>query len=180
MLLCCYACLAGRQVAILLPFQIFAQEKPNLTIISPREGETIFGNQTVFSFFTSNFLLGSDGYVRVFLDQEKPLIIKAQKEVPFKGLSQEKHTLIAEVVDKNYRPLSPPIKKEVSFTSVLPEEEKGIILELTPFEKEETKRSTNPLLVFFGLGGALLLLLAFKFYINSKTSKDSADQKPLS
>lgn len=180
MLLFGYAYLAGRQVAMLLVFPSFAQERPYLTIASPQEGETIFGDQVVFSFFTSNFLLGMDGYVRVFLDQEKPLIIQTQKETPLRGLSQEKHILIAELIDKKNQSLSPPVEKEVNFWSVLPKKEEEVIsLEIAPVETKNTPSFFPLSFGLLALIGTTSLALAFKLYINAKTGQNRSDQKPL-
>lgn len=157
----------------------FAKEKPDLIIISPQKEAKIFGDKVIFSFFTSNFILGIDGYLKVSLDQKEPLTVREQRDLPLTNLSPGKHNLVARLVDKNGRPLIPGVKKEVSFKTVLPKEEKKSPLAISPSQKKETKILFPLSLGLLGFAGALFLFLALKFYINSKAGQNRPNQKPL-
>lgn len=166
-------------VALWLVATCSAQEKPDLTIVSPKEKETIFGDTVSFSFVASNFILGVDGYLRISLDKKEPTLIKNQEIISLSGLAEGKHALVAELIDKKRRFLSTEVKKEVAFFSVLPEE-KGINLKISPPEEEGTENLWLLSAGFFGLAAVVFSLVVLKLYINTKTRQDRSGQKPLS
>ena len=168
--LCCYVatCLAGGQVLLTLP--VSAQEKPNFTVISPQENEKVFGDKVIFSFFVSNFILNIDGYLQFSLDGNKPFVIKEQKDFPIANISEGKHILSAELIDKKRQSFSPIIKKEIVFSNMLSKnQEKAINLEISPVETKKITKEGILLPVFLGIGGIIFLILALKLYINTKT-----------
>lgn len=163
----------------LLSSPVIAQGKPDLTIISPQKGVTIFGDKVVFSFFTSNFLMGIDGYLIVSLDQREPIILKEQKDYAFTKLGGGKHELGAEIVDKKEKPLLMPVKKEVSFLSVLPKDKTEALAKRSSSETQAIKTLKFLSFALLSLALASLVVVIVKFYINTKAGKDSTHQKPL-
>ena len=152
-----------------------AKEAPYLTIVSPKEGEIIFGDKVTFSFVVSGFILGIDGYLRVSLDQKEAVIIKEPKEFSFTNLDGGEHKIVSELVDKRGHPFSPPVKSGVSFKSILPNREEEVNIPPSSIKTKKKRIYFFPFLL--GIGTALLL--ALKLYINSKKSKNRSHQKPL-
>ena len=59
------------------------------------------------------------------------------------------------------------------------QKQKTIILEISPVKTKKQAEKGTFLLALLGIGVAGLSVLAFKFYINTKTSQNSTHQKPL-
>ena len=147
-----------------------AQQEPSLTIVSPQENQKVFGNKVIFSFFVSDFILNIDGYLQVSLNGNKPFIIKEQRDFPLTNIAEGKHVLSAELINKKRQSFLPIIEKEVVFETVFSKKESSAInLEISPVKTKKTIKEKVFLIALLSIGGAILIALAFKFYVNTKT-----------
>lgn len=97
----------------------------DLKIISPSSGQAILGDKATISFIISDFTVGQDGYIRLWLDNPIEEATNASKitssfDYTLSGLPEGLHKLTLEAVKTNNLSFSPKVKQTVSFTTILP------------------------------------------------------------
>ena len=123
--------------ALIFTNSVFAQtpaSSPSLKIITPGEGQTIYGNKVPILFSTENFQLTDyqkttspvrgQGHVHVWLDDTNPTKESARKvtedTTTYSDVPYGDHTLRAELVANNHASLTPPVTTTVKFKSTPP------------------------------------------------------------
>ena len=152
----------------LFPHLIVAQSPtriipPQLTIISPSDGEQIFGSEVAVSFIINNFIF-SKGHLHIFLDQEEETSANAQeitKAIDFtlEDIPGGQHKLVLELVNNDHTSLKPRVVKEVHFSTSQP---KPTNLTATPNAintQEENKRLE-------GLNTVTILLVTIMLFLS--------------
>ena len=119
-------------LSFLLATSVFAQNPaPMLEVVTPSEGQTIYGNKVPILFSVENFQLvdyqtnklsqAGQGHIHLWLDDSSPTPESAVKltsdEFTFSDVAYGNHTLRAELVNNNHTPLNPPVAVTVSFTN---------------------------------------------------------------
>lgn len=108
-----------------------ATTSPTFEIITPSEGQTLYGNKVPILFNVENFEIvdysvnktptAGQGHIHVWLDDAKPTAETAAKIIEdtytFSDIPYGKHTLTAELVNNNHQPLNPPQKVTVTFNN---------------------------------------------------------------
>lgn len=97
-----------------------------IKFISPTEGQTILGDKITISFIVSDFAVGQDGYLNLWLDNPSEEASTAAKIVSsfdytLSDLSPGAHKLTLEAVSSNKPLFNPPIRQTVTFTTTLPQ-----------------------------------------------------------
>ena len=107
----------------LLATSVFAQNPaPILKVVTPSEGQTIYGNKVPILFSVENFQLvdyqinklpqAGQGHIHLWLDDTSPTPESAVKlasdEFTFSDVTYGNHTLRAELVNNNHTSLTPP------------------------------------------------------------------------
>lgn len=93
-----------------------------IRIVSPTEGQTILGDKVTISFIVSDFSVGQDGYLHLWLDNPEEEAstaakISSQFDYTLAGMSAGAHKLTLEAVKLNMRSFYPPVKQTVSFNT---------------------------------------------------------------
>jgi hypothetical protein len=115
----------------LLISTVLAQTQPTLKVITPSEGQTIYGskipilisieNFNVVDFETNTLPKNGEGHVHLWLDDPNPTAESAVKLVDdnftYSDVSFGEHTVRAELVNNNHTPLRPPIVTTLKFKS---------------------------------------------------------------
>ena|SRR3990167_1039029 len=109
---------------------VFAQgSSPTLQILTPMDGQTIYGNKVPVLFDTENFeivdfaqntkAVSGQGHVHLWLDDEEITAQSAAKAIEdtftFSDVSAGDHVLRAELVANDHTSLKPPVVVEVNF-----------------------------------------------------------------
>lgn len=99
---------------------------PQLKIISPVDNQTILGDKVTISFIVSDFNIGQDGYINLWLDnpiQEASTAAKitSQFDYTLADLPSGTHKLTLEAIKSNNLSFKPKANQTVSFTSILPQ-----------------------------------------------------------
>jgi len=119
-------------LSFLLATSVFAQNPaPMLEVVTPSEGQTIYGNKVPILFSVENFQLvdyqtnkllqAGQGHIHLWLDDSNPTPESAVKltsdEFTFSDVAYGNHTLRTELVNNNHTSLNPPFVTTVSFTN---------------------------------------------------------------
>lgn len=101
-------------------------EVPQLKIISPTDNQTILGDKITISFIVSDFNIGQDGYINLWLDNpiqeaSNAAKITSQFDYTLSDLPSGSHKLTLEVIKSNHLSFKPKVNQSVSFTSILPQ-----------------------------------------------------------
>lgn len=121
--------------------QTSAPAAPVFEILTPKEGQTLYGSKVPILFNVENFELvdkeatvatAGEGHILVWLDQENPTAENATRVVEntfiFSDVAYAGHSLKAELVTSDNKSLNPPLTKTVNFkTEILPSEEQATI-----------------------------------------------------
>jgi hypothetical protein len=129
--------LAGALMLLVLVFGTAAAQGVQLTVQSPQEGATVKGADVTVQFQTNGIQLvdtnvpiseagkrpdankPGQGHVHFMLDLQ-PLVVWTKGDpYTFSNLPPGQHQLMVEVVENDHSPLSPPVRKEVHFTTQL-------------------------------------------------------------
>lgn len=117
---------------LLLTTTTFAQTSaPTLKIITPGDGQTIYGNKIPILFSVENFHLTDyqktpaaqkgQGHIHIWLDDNNPTKDSAKEVIEdtttYSDVPYGEHTLRAELVGNNHTSLTPPITTTVKFKS---------------------------------------------------------------
>lgn len=99
---------------------------PQIKIISPVGGQTIFGDKVTVSFIAADFTVGQDGHLNLWLDnpvEEASTAAKilGQFNYTLSDLVSGPHKLTLEVVTRDNLSFRPPIKQTVYFTTSSPQ-----------------------------------------------------------
>ncbi len=103
----------------------------SLDVLTPSEGQTIYGNKVPILFSVENFEIvdyeantspvAGQGHIHVWLDDEEPTPVSATKVVEdtftFSDVPFGEHTLMTELVGNTHQSLTPPQKITVNFTN---------------------------------------------------------------
>ncbi len=127
------ACLISSVLIFLTTTLVYAQTSgnPKLEIITPSEGQTIYGSKIPVLFSVENFQLvdyqknpnpqAGQGHIHLWLDEASPSKENATKvsedNFTYSDVPYGNHTLIAELATNNHNSLTPPLKVTVNFTS---------------------------------------------------------------
>ena len=116
----------------LLATSVFAQNPaPILKVVTPSEGQIIYGNKVPILFSVENFQLvdyqtnklpqAGQGHIHLWLDDTSPTPESAVKlasdEFTFSDVAYGNHTLRTELINNNHTSLNPPAVTTVSFTN---------------------------------------------------------------
>src|SRR3989344_4929141 len=109
----------------------FAQTtgNPQLQVVTPSDGQTIYGNRVPILFSVQNFTIvekpttataaNNQGYILIWLDDKNAAPETATKvtadSFTYSDVAYGDHTLKAELVTANNKPLSPPQEITVNF-----------------------------------------------------------------
>ena len=129
--------LVGALMLCALAFGTAAAQGVQLTVQSPQDGATAKGTDVTVQFQTSGIQLvdtnvpvseagkrpdankPGQGHVHFMLDLQ-PLVVWTKGDpYTFSNLQPGQHQLMVEVVENDHSPLSPPVRKEVHFTTQL-------------------------------------------------------------
>jgi hypothetical protein len=113
-------------VVFLLARLVWAAD-PEVTIISPKDGETVRGGLVLVKFSVKNFKIvdftkdaavsEGKGHVHIQLDENPYSTIHTASNVfVFAGVKAGKHKVELELVHSDHTPLKKKIEKEVEFT----------------------------------------------------------------
>ncbi len=119
--------------SILTAREAHAQENAvTFGVLAPKEGQTLYGQKVPILFNVENFELTNPdtaakiaipgkGHIHIWLDQETPTAENATKVFEntfiFSDVKYGQHTLQAELVGEDHKPLTPPQKVTVTFMS---------------------------------------------------------------
>ena len=124
--------IASFAFSVLLTTAVLAQNPaPILEVVTPSEGQTIYGNKVPILFSVENFQLvdyqtnkllqAGQGHIHLWLDDSNPTPESAVKltsdEFTFSDVAYGNHTLRTELVNNNHTSLNPPVVMTVSFTN---------------------------------------------------------------
>ena len=116
----------------LLTTLVFAQNPaPMLKVVTPSEGQTIYGNKVPILLLVENFQLvdyqtnklpqAGQGHIHLWLDDTSPTPESAVKlasdEFTFSDVAYSNHTLRAELVNNNHTSFAPPVVVVENFTN---------------------------------------------------------------
>src|SRR5579872_5377220 len=102
---------------------------PTLQVVTPQEGQTIYGTEVPILFAVQNFQIvdytqyptnqKGQGHIHVWLDDQNPTMDSAKKVTQDNTLYTDvpygDHTLKAELVNNNHTSLTPPVVVTVHF-----------------------------------------------------------------
>jgi len=170
-------------LALSLVSQAHAQTPtgPKLEIITPGDGQTIYGGKVPILVSAENFEIVDysanttpkvgQGHIHLWLDETNPTPENATKviednftysDVPFGN-----HTLVAELVNNNHVPLTPPQKTTVNFTSA------QLSSPQTPEVSGFDKKTATVILVVVAL-----VILAAWWYTKDEDEEMEIEEKP--
>jgi len=115
--------------ALFAPAAVFAQAAaPQLQIVTPSDSQTIYGNRVPILFSVQNFNIvekpsatssKSEGYILIWLDDKNPTAQNATKVTAdtftYSDVSYGDHTLKAQLVTTDNKPLNPSQEVTVNF-----------------------------------------------------------------
>lgn len=124
--------LISSALAVLTTTSILAQNagvKPSLTVITPSERQTIYGNKVPILLSVENFQIVDYaqystnatglGHVHLWLDEISPTLESAAKvtddNFTYSDVAYGSHTLKAELVNNNHTSLTPPVATTINF-----------------------------------------------------------------
>lgn len=95
---------------------------PTLELTTPTSGGTVAAGDVSISVKTtglkftmpSNTVVPGEGHVHFTLDDE-PFKMSTSPDYVYEGVAAGEHTLTAELVQNDTKPLSPPVKQEITF-----------------------------------------------------------------
>lgn len=140
--------------------------QPQLKIISPVDNQTILGDKITISFIVSDFTVGQDGYINLWLDNpiketSTAAKITSQFDYTLSDLPSGSHKLTLEAVKSNHLSFKPRVNQTVSFTSILPQ-----VSKVTAIQKSQDSISSFSFLNWQQiLMIAGVLIIAFGFII---------------
>lgn len=118
-------------IALLSATPVLAQsaQAPSLDVLTPQEGQTIYGNKVpvllavenfeLKEYATTNTNVAGQGHILLWLDDEKSTpdsaIRLATDTFTFSDVTYGQHTLKTELVNNNQTSLVPPVVKTVMF-----------------------------------------------------------------
>lgn len=99
-------------------------EPPAIELIEPAAGATVPAGDVKMSVkatglkfvMASNTNVAGEGHVHFTLDGE-PFKMSVEPDYTYKGVAPGEHTLVAELVQNDTTPFSPPAKQEITFTA---------------------------------------------------------------
>lgn len=99
---------------------------PQLKIVSPTNGQTILGDKITISFIISDFTVGQDGYLRLWLDDPGLEASRSSKitgnfDYTLSDLAEGAHMITLEAVGGNNISFIPKVKQTVTFNTTLPQ-----------------------------------------------------------
>lgn len=123
---------AAGAISLFYATAIFAQDtatRPTLAVITPSEGQTIYGNKVPILLSVENFEIvdygqnptnvAGDGHVHLWLDDQNPTRDSAAKvtddNFTYSDVAFGSHTLKAELVNNNHTSLIPPVVTTINF-----------------------------------------------------------------
>lgn len=97
-----------------------------IKIVLPAQRQTILGDKITISFIVSDFNVGADGYLNLWLDDPREEVSTAAKitgqfDYTLSSLPPGKHKITLEAVKSNNLSFRPPVKQTVYFTTSLPQ-----------------------------------------------------------
>lgn len=120
-------------LALAAASSVFAQATPSptLTVITPQESQIIYGDKTPILISTENFEIvdyqtnqlnqAGRGHVHLWLDDPNPTRESAVKltsdDFTYQDVAYGDHELVAELVDNDHTPLTPPVTTTINFQS---------------------------------------------------------------
>ena len=126
------ALVSATALAIISASTIQAQTSTTtLKIVTPSEGQTIYGNRIPILISVENFEVvdylkypqaaSGQGHIHVWLDEINPAAQTARQvasdTTTYTDVPYGSHTLVAELVNNNHTSLTPPVKTTVNFKS---------------------------------------------------------------
>ena len=123
---------AAGAISLISATTIFAQgtaTRPTLTVITPSEGQTIYGNKVPILLSVENFEIvdygqnptnvAGVGHAHLWLDDQNPTRDSAAKvtddNFTYSDVAFGSHTLKAELVNNNHTSLIPPVVTTINF-----------------------------------------------------------------
>lgn len=99
---------------------------PHIKIVSPTGGQTVLGDKVTLSFIISDFSVGQDGYLNLWLDNpireaSTAAKIASQYDHTLSDLPAGSHTLNLEAIKSDHTSFNPPVVQSVSFVINLPQ-----------------------------------------------------------
>ena len=154
---------------------------PTLEIITPSEGQTIYGNKVPILFNVENFeivdyqqnttLAAGQGHIHLWLDDEDPTPVSANKVIEdtftFSDVLYGSHTLMAELVGNTHQSLTPPQKMTINFTNA----------EIASSETAATSGFDKKTALVIFVVVALVILAAW-WYTKEEDEESEAEEKP--
>ncbi len=106
-----------------------AMDTPTVKVVTPQEGQTVYGDRIPILFATENFQVvdytqyktnqKGQGHIHVWLDDQNPTMESAKKVTSDNTLYTDvpygNHTLKVELVNNNHTSLTPPVVVTVNF-----------------------------------------------------------------
>lgn len=103
------------------------EDKVNLKIVSPKEGESVKGPTVALEVKIENFTLTEhggpnnprEGHLHLFLEEEGgsiKSITSIQTVTQFSNVAPGKYTLTASLYQNDHSPFEPPLETSISFT----------------------------------------------------------------
>ncbi len=165
--------------ALLAPSAVFAQvAAPQLQIITPSDGQTIYGNRVPILFAVQNFNIvekasanpsGTEGYILIWLDDKNPTADTATKVMAdsftYSDVAYGDHTLKAELVTPDNKPLSPDQTVTVNFKN-------APITSPTPAATEGFDKNTTLVILVV----VALVIVAAWWYTREEDEEEVASQ----
>ncbi len=154
---------------------------PTLEIITPSEGQTIYGNKVPILFNVENFeivdyqqnttAVTGQGHIHLWLDDKDPTPVTATKVVEdtytFSDVPYGSHTLMAELVGNTHQSLALPQKVTINFTNA----------EIASSETAATSGFDKKTALVIFVVVALVILAAW-WYTKEEDEELEAEEKP--
>ena len=148
---------------------------PQLQIVTPSEGQTIYGNRVPILFSVQNFTIvekpttataaNNQGYILIWLDDKNAAPETATKvtadSFTYSDVAYGDHTLKAELVTANNKPLSPPQEVTVNFKN-------AAISSPTPAATEGFDKNTTLVILVV----VALVIVAAWWYTREETEEE--------
>ncbi|MCX6272966.1 MAG: DUF6130 family protein, partial [Bacteroidetes bacterium] len=96
---------------------------PSLSITSPVNNATLYGNSATINFAVQNFIIGNpgtgiDGHIHYTVDGGSVVMYYTTAPITITGLAVGAHTVILQLVDNTHTPLNPDVTATVTFNMV--------------------------------------------------------------
>lgn len=153
---------------------------PQLQIVTPSEGQTIYGNRVPILFAIQNFTIvekpatstvaNNQGYVLIWLDDKNPTADSATKvttdSFTYSDVAYGDHTLKAQLVTTDNKPLKPPQEVTVNFKN-------AAISSPTPAATEGFDKNTTLVILIV----VALVIVAAWWYTREEDEEEENDSQ---